>query len=98
MPAGMELALCRPLTPICPPPSSCLRKRRVAHERLRLDARTDELDIESLDLAAALFEIEARSGVELIESAAGMPPPTVGELEQQVLAHQAQRLAVPGGA
>lgn len=71
---------------------------RIERERLRLDARTDELDIESLDLALALFEIEERFGVQLAEPVPGMPPPTVGELVQQVLARQGQPLTAPGSA
>ena len=62
------------------------REARIERERLRLDARADELGIESLDLAVALFEIEERFGVSIKLPPAGAPLPTVGELTQQVLA------------
>jgi acyl carrier protein len=63
---------------------------RIERSRLRLDACADELGVTSLDLALALFEIEARYGVTLAEPAPGLPPPTIGELVQQVLASRAQ--------
>ena len=66
-------------------------------ERLRLDARADELGIESLDLAVALFEIEERFGVNITQALPGTPLPTVGDIVQQVMAQRAQRPAAPGG-
>ena len=69
---------------------------RIDRSLLRLDARADELGVTSLDLALALFEIEARFGVTLVDPPADRPPPTVGELVQQVL--DARRKAMPSVA
>jgi acyl carrier protein len=74
------------------------REARIDRQRLRMDARADELGIESLDLAVALFEIEDRFGVTIAEPTPGIGAPTVGDIVQQVLAHRAQRSAAPGGA
>ncbi|MEO5735557.1 MAG: phosphopantetheine-binding protein [Rubrivivax sp.] len=61
------------------------REAQVERSALRLDARADELGATSLDLALALFELEARFKVSLPEPAPGEPMPTVGEVVQQVL-------------
>ncbi len=73
------------------------REARIERERLRLDARADELGIESLDLAVALFELEERFGVNITQALPGTPLPTVGDIVQQVMAQRAQRPAAPGG-
>lgn len=62
------------------------REARIDRSLLRLDARADELGIESLDMTVALFEIEEHFGVHIDEPAPGMPLPTVGDIVQQVLA------------
>jgi acyl carrier protein len=61
------------------------REARIDRAALRLDARADELGIESLDMTVALFEIEERFGVAIDEPLPGMPLPTVGDIVQQVL-------------
>ncbi len=61
------------------------KEAQIDRSALRLDARADELGATSLDLALALFELEARFGVALPEPAPGEPMPTVGEVVQQVL-------------
>ena len=71
------------------------QEARIERSALRLDARADELGATSLDLALAMFELEARFGVSLPEPAPGDPLPTVGEMVQQVL--DAQRSAVASG-
>ena len=64
------------------------RETKVDRNRLRLDARTDDLGIGSLDLTLAVFEIESHFGIEL--PLAPEPPAdtsmTVGMLVDQVLA------------
>jgi len=64
------------------------RETKVDRNRLRLDARTDDLGISSLDLMLAVFEIESHFGIEL--PLAPEPPAdtsmTVGMLVDQVLA------------
>jgi nodulation protein F len=74
------------------------REARIDRQRLRMDARADELGIESLDLAVALFEIEDSFGVTITEPAPDLSAPTVGDIVQQVLTQRAQPLAAPGGA
>jgi len=74
------------------------REARVDRQSLRMDARAEELGIESLDFAVALFEIEDRFGVTIAEPMPGSPAPTVGDIVRQVLAHRAQSLPAPGGA
>lgn len=69
---------------------------RVDRERLQMHTRADELDIQSLDLAIALFEIEERFGVEIATSLSGAVPPTVGEIVQQVLAGRVRQTAAGG--
>ncbi|MDQ2778964.1 MAG: acyl carrier protein [Pseudomonadota bacterium] len=70
------------------------QEARIERNALRMDARADELGANSLDLALAIFELEARFGVTLPEPAPGDPMPTVGEMVQQVLdAQRAQRSA-----
>jgi len=54
------------------------REARVDRQSLRMDARAEELGIESLDLAVALFEIEDRFGVTIAAPMPGSPAPTVG--------------------
>lgn len=61
------------------------KEAQIDRANLRMDARADELGATSLDLALALFELEARFGVSLPEPAPGEPMPTVGEVVQQVL-------------
>jgi acyl carrier protein len=74
------------------------REARVDRQSLRMDARAEELGIESLDLAVALFEIEDRFGVTITEPLPGSPAPTLGDIVRQVLARRAQSLPAPGSA
>lgn len=64
---------------------------RIERSLLKLDAQPDELGIASLDLAVALFEMEEHFGVVLAPPPAGAPPPTVGDIVQQVLAELERR-------
>lgn len=61
------------------------QEARVERSALHLEARADELGASSLDLALALFELEARFGVTLPEPEPGEPMPTIGQMVQQVL-------------
>jgi acyl carrier protein len=74
------------------------REARIDRTLLRLDARADELGIESLDMTVALFEIEERFGVVVDEPLPGMPLPTVGDIVQQVLARMEPARAAGDGA
>jgi acyl carrier protein len=71
---------------------------RVDRSRLLLHARADELGVQSIDLAVALFEIEERFGVDIAGSLSGTSSPTVGDIVQQVLAGRERRHAAAGGA
>ena len=63
------------------------RETKIDHDRLQLDARTDDLGIGSLDLTLVVFEIESHFGIEL--PFAPEPPAdesmTVGMLVDHVL-------------
>lgn len=64
------------------------RETRIEPERLRLEARPDELGIASLDLTLAVFEIESRFGIDIPSFAFDPSSPafTVGSLVDQVIA------------
>jgi acyl carrier protein len=65
------------------------RETGVARERLRPEARIDELEIASLDMVQAIFALESRFDVEIpvvTERAAGQEFATVGDLLAHVLA------------
>ena len=72
------------------------RETRVDRTLLRKDLRADELDIASLDLALAFFELEDRYDLKLPDPAPGAPQPTVGDIVEQGAQALAQR--AEGGA
>jgi acyl carrier protein len=74
------------------------QEARIDRASLRLDARPDELGIESLDMTLALFELEERFGVTIDEPPPGVPLPTVGDIVQQVLARMEAASAGPQGS